>query len=360
MKQRVNEAVEDYLRHRRSQKLKVGTTTNDKVTLTAFLRVVPSNIFCENVNGGHMDALFEKLAETRSARTLNNDHFVMCNFFKWCRGSKRMPIGLDPMFGRVPPPFTVDERNRLHVSKFPVLLDAAEHPRDRMLLAAGLYLLARANEITAIRYCDIDFQSRKILVHLSKKRKKGAPGTDLMPITREMKDELHRYINYVQEEQGCLIQPTWFLVPPFYRPRFTNKRDGQFVRGAYDQTLKRTNPAKHWDQGYSQVASAALARIGYPIVDPLTGKSLMEGMHTLRRSGARARYDAIRPYKPDALRQIQLLLHHEHLSQTEAYIGAYVDLEERNEALMDEYMYPQLAPQDDIVYLPAHGELVSA
>lgn len=343
MKARVSDAVEDYMRHRTIKKRAKTTMQNDKTTLTRLCEVVPSNIFVESITPDHMDLLFERLGETRGSRAQCNDYYTLVAFFRWCANSKRMPRWHDPLINMEAPEWSYEERRRLEVTQFPVLLDAAPTPRDRILFAAGLYLLARSNECVKIKVGDDTKHSRRIRVELSKVRGQNKPRIDNMPVTREFRRELDRWYEYYQSVVGPL-EPDYYLIPAMTRPKWTNPPGGgRPVFSAASQTI---NPLRPFNPKYSNVTSATLAAIGF------SGLSEGEGMHTLRRSGARARFDALRSQGYDgALRQVQALLHHKHMSQTEHYIGLTLDILERDEALMDEYMYPQLAPQADVIPL---------
>lgn len=352
MKQRLSEAIDDYAKHRSSKRLTKLTLNNDKTTLTALCRAVPSNLFVENITSAHMDALFEDLAGSRSDRSLGNDFYILTSFFRWCATTKRMPRWHDPLVNHSAPEWFHRERNRLPVTKFAILLDAAVSGRDRILFALALYTLGRANELVRITVGDVDFDNRKIRMPLSKNRSRGGKEADWMPIPRELRKELARWFIEYAEEVGPL-RPEYYLVPALSRPRLINTPDQG--RDGASEIIQVINPLRPLNPRYSTAAKDALESIGFPIRDA-DGKSLGEGMHTLRRSGARARFDALRAMGYDrALRQVQALLHHQFSSMTEHYIGITLDILERDEALMDEWMYPQVAPQKDVVAIPVAG-----
>lgn len=78
-----------------------------------------------------------------------------------------------------------------------------------------------------------------------------------------------------------------------------------------------------------------LKRAGYP--------HFKEGQHTLRRSGARAYFDALVEQGYDgALRRVQSMLGHAHANMTERYLGIDLDRKKRNDDLRGVSMFPSL------------------
>ena len=89
------------------------------------------------------------------------------------------------------------------------------------------------------------------------------------------------------------------------------------------------------------VAQRALEAINFPVRDE-DGTSLREGIHTLRRSGGRARYEVLREMGHDgSVRQVQAMLHHANLSQTEEYLGISLERQQRNELTRGQPMFPR-------------------
>lgn len=341
MKATLDAAINDYRDFRRSEGLSPSTIANTDVVLRRLLKVIGSNLFVENITERHVTQYFTTCSRTQSPRTLALGHTVLSVFFGWCARTKRMPKTNDPMGGRRAPKWKRQERRRLSVGKFPALLDAAETPRDRMLMALGLYTLSRATELTGIKYGDVDLDGGFILINISKSRT-----FDRKPIGPELDAELRRWIITYQEECGPL-DPDWYLVPA--RTRLTPTKGGPgFTPGSarYVPTLRYARPHRN--------VVLALEKVGFPCRDPKTGKTTSEGMHTLRRSGARALFDALRDGGYDgALELVQDWLNHANSTMTELYLGLTLRRVRRDEWGRSHYMYPQNAPQDNVVRMPA-------
>src|SRR5690242_11266172 len=158
--QLLSDAIEDFLRFRRSMDLAKNTVKQDASTLRQFLTST-GNIWVHMLSDAHVTRFFEEAAKTRQPQSMRNDYTRLQTFFDWARQTGRMPKDNDPMYGRRKPKRAHKERNRVHVSKFPALLDAAgaRSSRDRVALALLLYTLARDGEITDLRIRDVDLDA---------------------------------------------------------------------------------------------------------------------------------------------------------------------------------------------------------
>jgi integrase len=240
-----------------------------------------------------------------------------------------MPKDNDPMYGRRKPKRAHKERNRVHVSKFPALLDAAgaRSSRDRVALALLIYTLARDGEITDLRIRDVDLDAGYIMMRVHKSRKE-----DRMPISAELDAELRRWLTVYSEEIGFL-EPHYYLVPS-RDTRGVPGEDGSFV----EQRHVRFVPERRIPQ-LGKMVNPALEDIGFPTRDA-NGRPLWEGAHTARRSGARALFDSLSASGYDfALRVVQSMLHHSSMQTTEAYVGLSADRRSRDEIIRGKKMY---------------------
>ena len=92
-----------------------------------------------------------------------------------------------------------------------------------------------------------------------------------------------------------------------------------------------------------RIAQRALVGIGFDTHDE-HGVTAREGMHTLRRSGARALFNELVLEGYDgALRTVQSYLHHSSSTMTERYLGLAEDRHRRNKEFVGRNLYPSLA-----------------
>lgn len=347
MKVRLQEAVDRYQARRKLEGKTEGVLRNEKSLFSRFVEMT-GNLWMDSIQDVHVDDFMAVLSERNSPRSMANHFFTLSGFFRWSVETGRMKRS--PMAGMKPPVFTVTERNRLEASKFPALLDAADNPRDRILMATGLYTLGRSIECTSPKVGDVKKDLSRIRMMVAKKRGRDDPGIDLKPITIEYQEELDRWFSYYSSACGKL-QDDWYLIPSRTHGRLVRVgRNGDpSAPGAkvVDQEWVPTRPmSKNIPK---QIVQLALETVGYPTRAD-DGTTLGEGMHTLRRSGARARYDAKRWMGHDnAIRHVQQLLNHKYAFMTEHYIGINLDKIQRDEELIGDYMYPQLRTDGTVV-----------
>lgn len=327
MKDQLSPSIEAYMRHRRSQSYSKGTLKVDTQVLGRFL-AVNGNIWCHQITHKHVERHFEEVSKTRQAASLKNDHGVLVRFFKWARHTGRMPVESDPMFGRRQPKATKRERNRLHVTRFPELLEAAEarDPRDRALCALLLYTLGRDSEVTDLRIRDLDLGAGWLKVRIHKTGQE-----DLLPVSSELDFEMRRWLTHYTKVAGRL-EPWFYLVPA--RGVFPVRNDS----GRIERHESTYRPDKKIG-GAGRIVNPILERIGFPVVDE-SGKPCGEGSHTIRRSGARALFDQLVEGGYDhALRLVQSMLHHASIQMTERYIGITADRRSRDDIIRGRTMY---------------------
>lgn len=340
MKVRLSETMDAYMLRRKNSGITEGVRRNEQSTLTRLLKQCGGNLYMDSIRDSHVDDTIAELGKTNTPRSLANHFFTLKGFFQWCVDSGR--ISRHPMAGMKPPEFTVRERNRLEVSKFPALLDAALFPRDRFLMAMGLYTLSRTVEILNVKIGDVKHDLRRIRMDVAKVRGRNRIGTDLKPITIELQDELDRWLIEYSRMFGRL-EDDWYLIPTRTQgqPVRVARNGDPLAPGARMVNWNYVPTRKIGKTSPKNIVQEALEAVHFPTRAD-DGTALGEGMHTLRRSGARARYDAKRWMGHDnAIRHVQMLLNHANAGMTETYIGINLDKIERDEELIDDYMYPQ-------------------
>jgi integrase len=340
MKQRLDAAINDFLESRALEDKARNTMMNDRKDLGKLLRDIGSNVFVENITERHITESLTISRRTNSPRSMASIQTTYNVFFAWCVRAKRMPKSCDPMAGRKAPKWHEEERRRIPVTMFPTILDNAHCERDRILFSSALNTLSRAGEITNWRIGDLDLAGRRLATRVFKSKK-----DDRKPISKGLDRDLRRWLLAYQDECGPL-QDHWYLIP--------GKTPGRFAKGhsgfpaVYDNGSSVLMPEKRFARP-SLCAKYVLKSIGFPT----TG----EGMHTFRRSAARARFDALRDAGYDgAMEEVQGMLNHKYASMTERYIGVTLSRIRRDENIAGEEMFPQIAPQQDVIRLADHRD----
>lgn len=331
MKQTLSDSIDDYLTHSESKGLSKSTMHGKRVTLRRFLTVT-GNILTENVHEGHVDQFFNEITKTRSARSRQLDTSILRGFFNWAARTRRTGRHQNPMADRQAPKAAPRAWRGFDVSKVPALLDSASHPRDRILLALGCYLLGRSVEFQLLTVGDVRLDAGYVSYRIPKTFK-----TDELPITQELDEELRRWLTYYSQECGSL-DPNWYLVPAKTPPRM--EAVGGPVKGAGELRPTRKAIEMH------KIAQGALVSIGFPIRDP-DGKPLNEGMHTIRRSIARALHDQLRDEgDPSPVETVRSVLNHATERETRRYIGLETSRVHRDARLKGRLMFPGLRAEN--------------
>ena len=150
----LNDAIEEFLASRKSKGLADNTIRGDRASLHFLLKTV-GNIQLRALEPRHIDMVFTA-QESNLASSRNMLLTRLRVFFHWARGRGYMKTDPTMEMRRV----KENRDNRLFVplEDFPRLLDAATHPRDRMVVALGMYLFLRVSEIESLRVGDIDLE----------------------------------------------------------------------------------------------------------------------------------------------------------------------------------------------------------
>ena len=330
----LSDLTELYLDSRRGQ-VAANTVRNDDKTLRRFVAEM-GNIQVGQVSPAHVDRYFTIRSQTLQASSLNVERVVLRNFFAWCRTMRFISQTADPMAGRKQLRVTPSDKLIIPPSDFGRLLDSAEHPRDRMIVALGLYTFMRQGEIGSLRVGDVDLQSGEISVLISKSKLR-----DRMPISEELDTELRRWLTWYSQNIQAPLERDFYLTPAKTGAPWIYT-DG--VRGHAESIMQPRKPYPRCLYAVKRALDAA----GYP--------TEWQGGHTLRRSGARAFYEHLAEEGHDrAMRQVQAMLHHATLAMTEHYLGMTVDKAMRDKLIKGQRMYGRRAG-DNVVQLRPAGE----
>lgn len=331
----LNDAIEEFLASRKSKGLADNTIRGDRASLHFLLKTV-GNIQLRALEPRHIDMVFT--AQDGNMDSSRNMLLTrMRVFFQWARGRGYMKT--DPTMEMRRVKEQRDNRLFVPVEEFDNLLDAATHPRDRIVVALGMYLFLRVSEIESLRVGDVDLAEGevKVKVHKTKDR-------DIMPICQELDEELRRWLTWYAANVGTPLEDDMYLVPAKRDYRAVPGDDGKF-RPVDDETPLRVkiNPYTPISRPY-KVVQRALGKLGYP--------TKREGGHTLRRSGARALFDTIRGTEGSdgALQQVKVMLHHKNVSMTEHYLGIQPERAQRDARLKGKRMFAR--PQQPANVVP--------
>src|SRR5579859_495253 len=220
----------------------------------------------------------------------------------------------------------------LDAEEFPAALEAAgtRHPADRAIVALALFTLARASEIGPARLADIDLAKGEIRLYREKRDRWTTTG-----MTPELVAEMNMWLRFYAAQMGYLSpytmmreHPGWLLVPS--RSRGHGRLQPETPVSAMERVAKRLLT----DLGVTATRQGK------------TADHLGEGMHTFRRSGARAFLKSLseRLGHQRALIQVSLMLDHDDLKQTIRYICVEQERDELNDWLKGNSMYGQPEP----------------
>lgn len=313
---RLSHAAAEYARHCQSKGLADGTVRVARSSIHV-LEAVVGDVYVHRITGHMIDEMFA--AYTWSRGTRNNRISHLRAFFGWCRSRRYMPVDLDPLFGYRMRALPDVQRTRIPRSEWGRVVSACVSPQERVIIATGLYLFLRASEQQAIQIQHVHLDDCEIDIYRQKTRQ-----WDTMPIPSELDPFLREQMTWLSEQ--AQLQPHHFLIPGRFR-NLDRRANGQLIKGTGSLNLDR--PFTHPHRSVQQV----LARLGYPTKG--------EGEHTLRRSGARAYFDALAESGYDgALRRVQAMLGHQNSLMTETYLGLDLDRRRRNTELRGRPMFP--------------------
>lgn len=343
LRPRLSEAIEDYIRSRRSRH-SAGTVKQDAFVTRRFLLAV-GDVYTHNLTARHVEDWFVSLTEphkcrdgrTRPAVAASTYNYYYARIKALARYLQVRGMLRSDVMALVQPRRT-DKRERLQPGRQVLLsmLEGAHDPRDRAILACAMNTGLRASEISSLRLADVDLDRQTLHVRISKSRLE-----DGMPLTLELGNELRQWLTTYEasaEKFGRALQSDHFLFPARLAPSYG------WVEHA-GQSKQRVLIDRGWDpsrgaQKLHRVAQAALQRVGFPTKG--------EGIHTIRRAAARLLFDALindRGYD-GALRVTSAFLHHSNGSTTEAYLGLNAERKTRDDFLRGRSLYGWGDPSD--------------
>jgi len=305
MKLRITEAQPRYEQHLQARRLTHATIRAHRSALKLLVACI-GDLYLDSITTEHMDKTF--LAYDWAPTTRNTKIGIYRVFFRWARGARHMNPTNDPMLGHRQKAAPEKQNMRVPFAEWNKLFEACIHPQERIVIATGLYLFLRASEQRALTFSCVNLQDNLIDVWRPKTRK-----WQVMPISSELEHELRTWMTWLSQQYE--IKPEHHLLCARNKDMKHDPVTFRWVAGTGTMNLERPvhNPAK--------IVQRVLRRAGYVVEKG-------QGEHTLRRSGARALFDALVAQGYDgALKQVQTLLGHRNSWQTEHYLG--IDLDQR-------------------------------
>ena len=140
---RMSDALDEYRSHLQARGLAGNTLKGQMQPLTRALAEW-GNLYVSSITGQHIDKLFRVAKWGPSTRNIYLGY--LRGFFTFCRREGYMSRDFEPTDGWRNVKVPNRDRLRIPLDEFPLLLDANQHPRDRMVCALGLYTFMRGGE----------------------------------------------------------------------------------------------------------------------------------------------------------------------------------------------------------------------
>ena len=319
----LTEAITEYQAHCTARGLEQSTIKNNGAPLRAAVREW-GDIQMGSITGQHIDRLFRAATWGPSTRNL----YLGClrSFFAWSRREGHISRDFEPTEGWRNARIPRKDRLRVPVGEFSALLDTCRHPRDRIVVALGLYTFMRGGEIVTLDIGCVDLERFTLTMYRWKTKEE-----DVLPICSELATELERWFAWYRKDQSRASLPhQWKLVPAKWPNPTRYNRLTRRIEVDTD-ALPSVRPERGMGHPYRSV-QRSLELLGYP--------THMEGEHTLRRSGARALFDTLRTQGYDgALMRVSSFLGHKDTRVTEKYIGLSLERTQRNEHFAGKSMF---------------------
>lgn len=340
---RLQDAIDQYVQSRQSLQYAPNTVRASRQALELLITTT-GNIQTKNLSTQHGERFVaEMLSRGYKPGTVNLYRGHVSLFCKWAHQRRLLAANSNPLGTTRALTNTAAPRRRVPARDFERLLDAAPHPHHRIIVALGLYLFLRASEISYLDIEHVDLDEGAVKVYQPKTKR-----WDVMPICEELDTELRRWLTWYAEDQARAdrgpLMPHWPLVPA---RQVTNQFGKYPLEPDWPGQMNPRSRCKH----AHVKAQETLRAYGWDV----TGDD-REGVHTLRRSGARALFDALVDdgrIRDGALRVVQAMLHHRSVSTTEGYLGLEADLEKRDSIIAGKRMFAKPKTDNVVTLVPA-------
>ena len=310
---RISDVSNRYLEYRRANGIAANTVKNDRQAITRLIAAT-GDIDIARLGPGHLDTLLGSMMTGGYATgTVNATQSSLSAWFRWCRARGYMGLTQDPIAGRRYIPTQDEPKLMVPLADFPRVLNSIDRPRDKALIAFGLFTMLRQSELVALRVRDLDFQTGRLSV-----RRFKTYGMDSLPVTPDARVYFADWIEAYQDEVGALHRDA-YLLPAM------EAAGVRTFRLCPDRPISRTY----------DIVRRVLERNGF--------WAERMGVHILRRSAARAAFDEMaREGYDGALRIVAAWLGHASTRTTEQYLGLTEDRSQRDKKFSDAPLFPSL------------------
>ncbi|MEU8683110.1 site-specific integrase [Streptomyces sp. NPDC048611] len=204
---------------------------------------------------------------------------------------------------------------RLTEAELLLMLERAEHPMLRALVATAICTALRISDILKIRCEEINLNTGELSVWIKK-----TGHFDVKPIPLDLEEEIRRYLIWYSRETGASLK-----TPGAYLFAGWGMRNAPGIGRIYYEM----DPFRHVRYTWANERLRELFGTCGIQVEP------REAWHVIRRSVARIYFDRLRQEisHDHALRQTSALLDHMNAETTEKYLGMKAEREARNTSL---------------------------
>lgn len=325
---RLSDAADQFIAYRYKQ----GGSTSNRYGYKSLLRrfiAYTGDPTVGSLRPEHVDEFFYGpggLSDSNAPTTLAKYRNDLKAFFRFCHRREWSAFHSEAMVDGIRDRRTRANRDRSRLMPTDILrmLDAADDPRDRALLAFVANTGVRISEAKAMRVRDIALNRGIMYVRLIK-----TGGEEVTyPITSDLDAELRVWLTHYAVSLDVPLSPFFYLFPARAQPR---GNWNPAVPLPYRPDRQISNPVQIFRRLAERAGGIELEK--------------GDGWHTIRRSVARWFFDKASDEGHDAaLRMTQALLRHSNAATTEIYLGISLEQQKVMEVMQGK---PFLTADDD-------------